>query len=175
MSQKSIKLILLGEAFSGKTSICQFYKNGQSNNLETPTIGVCYSQFQVNIKNNYNITLDVWDTSGSEKYQSLVKIYYQYTNIVFLIFDVGNEQSYQKVSFWMNELEELVDKNKILLVLIGNKCDIQENQRQISQMQAKNFAQENDMLYFETSCITGQGIVEAFTSSVQQYVIRYKT
>lgn len=59
-------------------------------------------------------------------------MYYHNANIVFLVFDMSARKSFDRVDFWINELRELADEKDMSLVLIGNKCDIDPSQRQIS-------------------------------------------
>lgn len=52
--------------------------------------------------------------------------------MVFLIFDVGLKQSLDRVEYWLGELKEQVDEKNLKIVLVGNKCDIDADKRQIS-------------------------------------------
>ncbi|EGR30385.1 protein kinase domain protein, partial [Ichthyophthirius multifiliis] len=72
----------------GKTSICEYYKTKNFVKNRPNTIGVTYFEFDIKLENNQNIHLDIWDTAGQEVYQSLLKLYYQDANIVFLVFDL---------------------------------------------------------------------------------------
>ena len=52
----------------------------------------------------------------------------------------------------------------ILICLIGNKIDLEEK-REVSYEEGKNFAEENNLLYFETSAKDGNNIQEIFLES----------
>ena len=57
----------------------------------------------------------------------------------------------------------------LLVCLIGNKIDL-EDKRQISYEEGKKFAEENNMLFFETSAKEGNNIQEIFSESVSLLV-----
>ncbi|KAL4482916.1 hypothetical protein ABPG74_018942 [Tetrahymena malaccensis] len=173
-SQFKTKLILLGDMNVGKTSICEYYKKNVPAKNMPNTIGVTYFEFDIKLENGINVHLDIWDTAGQEIYQSLLKMYYQDANIVFLVFDVGARQTLERVEYWISELKEQVDDNNLKLILIGNKCDIDADKRQISLEQGQDFARNKNIPYFETSAMTGEGIVEVFRQTVKDYV-QYKT
>ena len=52
----------------------------------------------------------------------------------------------------------------ILICLIGNKSDL-ESKRVISYEEGKNFAEDNNLLFFETSAKNGSNIHECFNES----------
>jgi GTPase SAR1 family protein len=66
------------------------------------------------------------------------------------VFDVTNRESYEKVSYWLNEIKmSNTTENKPVIILVGNKIDAQD--RTVSKTEAESFASENDMMYCETS------------------------
>ncbi len=84
-----------------------------------------------------------------------------------MVFSVDNEQSLDKISKWIDNIEENVNRKEKVLILVGNKIDIDSNIRQVTHEGGMNFAKERNMKYFETSAKTGYGIKEAFNQIFQ--------
>lgn len=108
--------------------------------------------------------LHVWDTSGSERFKSMVQIYYRDAQAAILTYDLTSEQSFQSLEGWKEELAKTLDLSEIVLVLVANKCDLAESERKVSPAKGRQYAEANNMLYFETSAKTGQGVPELFNA-----------
>jgi len=80
--------------------------------------------------------LDIWDTSGQEKYRSLTPMYFRDADAAILFFDLSNSKSFDDLKFyWMRQVEEYGPGN-IQVVIVGNKLDLVDTgpdlQRQLS-------------------------------------------
>ena len=83
---------------------------------------------------------------------------------IILIFDVTNYESFLTIKeFWYPKTKEFPNIN--LIYLIGNKIDLE---RKVPREEAMNFANENNLRYFETSYLTGEGIQEFFNDLVNE-------
>ena len=79
--------------------------------------------------------------------------------------------TFENVSKWLKEIDD--NLNRPQMVLFGNKIDLEEEQRQIKKEEAEQFAQENNLIYFETSAKTKQGIVEGFDYLINKHSVYY--
>ncbi|KAJ5077769.1 hypothetical protein M0811_05459 [Anaeramoeba ignava] len=104
--------------------------------------------------------LNYRDTSGEERYFSVSKSYYRDAVGAFIIYDITNEESFNKLDFWFEEFINFSKENAIPMI-IGNKFDL-EKERKISKEMGENFAEENKGLFMETSAKDGTNIQEAF-------------
>ena len=77
------------------------------------------------------------------------------------VYDIGDEKSFQNITAWLESACEH-SSDSVVRMLIGTKCDIGE-QRKISYEQGNQLAHEHEMIFFETSAKTNEGIEEAFT------------
>ncbi|KAJ6245328.1 rab2a [Anaeramoeba flamelloides] len=68
--------------------------------------------------------------------------------------------SFEALSYWVKDAKEN-SYQEMKMILIGNKSDL-EHRRKVSKEVAQQFADENDMLYLETSAKTADNIEEAF-------------
>ena len=112
---------------------------------------------------NRNIRIQIWDTAGQEAFRSITRTYYKSSTCAFIVYDITDKKTFENVITRLNEVRDMCYKD-ILICLIGNKCDL-ETKREISYDDGKNFADENNLLFFETSAKSGINIHECFNES----------
>ena len=158
------KIVLLGDVSVGKTSIASRYCKNSFNEHHINTIGGAYQQQKVVLSNGAMVKLHIWDTSGQERFRAMTNLYYRDAQVAILTYDIKNESSFSSIEFWIQELKYKVENDKMILCLVGNKCDVDPNEKKISTTKGKNFAHENNMLFFETSAKTGEGVKDLFVT-----------
>ena len=151
MDEYVIKILTLGDTGVGKTSIIQKFVNDKFSQNMLSTIGVDF-QSKIIMIDNTKVKLKIWDTTGQERFKTLTSQYYNGADGALLIFDVTNKESFERINFWMNELNEKKKLNELGLLLIGNKIDL-VNKRIIDKEEAENFAKNNNLSYYETSAL----------------------
>ena len=159
-----IKIVLLGNINVGKTSIASRYCKNVFNEHHINTIGGAYQQQKVILSNGSAVKLHIWDTSGQERFRAMTNLYYRDAQVAILTYDVTNESSFSGIEFWINELKYKVENDNMILCLVGNKSDAKEDERKVSKIKGKNFAEENNMLFFETSAKNGDGVKDLFVT-----------
>ena len=112
---------------------------------------------------NRNIRIQIWDTAGQEAFRSITRTYYKSSTCAFIVYDISDKKTFDNIITWLNECRDMCYKD-ILICLIGNKCDL-EGKRAVSYEEGKNFAEENNLLFFETSAKDGTNIQECFIES----------
>ena len=128
------------------------------------TLGIEFANKKIKYEGiNYNI--QVWDTAGQESFKSVTRAYYKSSACAFIVYDITNEKSFNNIENWIFDCKNLAP-SKIQLVLIGNKCDL-EDKRQVDYETGKNFASLHNMLFFETSALNGFNVNEAFLKSIE--------
>ena len=159
-----VKIVLLGNINVGKTSIASRYCKNVFNEHHINTIGGAYQQQKVILSNGSAVKLHIWDTSGQERFRAMTNLYYRDAQVAILTYDVTNESSFTGIEFWIKELKYKVENDNMILCLVGNKCDVNEDERKVSTIKGKNFADENNMLFFETSAKNGDGVKDLFVT-----------
>jgi len=158
------KIVLLGDVNVGKTSIASRYCKNSFNEHHINTIGGAYQQQKVVLNNGAMIKLHIWDTSGQERFRAMTNLYYRDAQVAILTYDITNESTFASIDFWIQELKYKVENENMILCLVGNKCDVNQEDRKITNFKGKNYAQENNMIFFETSAKTGEGVKDLFVT-----------
>lgn len=130
------KIILVGDAAVGKTNILSRYSNDEFSLETKTTIGVEFSSKIFNI-DDYKIKVQIWDTAGQERYRSITNAYYKGSKGAIIVFDVSRKQTFDNVDKWHEDIIKCGEKD-ICLLLIGNKCDLEN--REVSTEQAEDKA-----------------------------------
>ena len=143
------KLIIVGDYFTGKTSLLNKSCYNTFTERYDATIGVDFITKLNSMSDGSVIKTHIWDTAGQRCFSSILKDYYKCAAGVIYVFDKGNKKSFENIKYWMNEVK---GNNKTPSILIGNKIDKSSN---VSRETAENFALENGMLYIETSVSMG--------------------
>ena len=158
-SDNSFKILTIGESGVGKTSILRRYVENKFQKHHLSTIGIDYMAKTIKI-NDKEIKLKIWDTAGQERYRNITSHIYKGADGIILVFDVTDEVSFNQISDWMEQINANVSKDEVSLILIGNKCDLEE--RIVNQEKGEEMANSLNIKYYETSALKGIGINEAF-------------
>jgi Ras-related protein Rab-5C len=157
-----IKICLLGDVSVGKTSIASRFCKNSFNENYINTIGGAYQQQNIVLNNGAKIKLHIWDTSGQDRFRSMTNLYYRDAQVAILTYDVTNESSLDSLNYWLNELNDKVEIDNMLLCLAGNKTDVDQSEKRVPTSKGKAFAEQHNMLFYETSAKTGVGVKELF-------------
>ena len=157
------KIIFLGDQFVGKSSILnRFYQDKFEPDYQA-TIGLDFHSKNVNI-NNSVVRLLLYDTAGQEKFKSLIPMYIRDANIIIVVYDISNKESFTHTEHWVNETKDLKREDAIF-VLVGNKIDL-EDKRAVESREAEEFANEKGFLFYEVSAKTGENVEDLFEKKI---------
>ena len=163
----TFKYIVVGNAFVGKSNIIYRFVQGKFNENYKATINLDFSY--KNIKKGDKIyRVQLWDTVGQEEFQSISRGYYKSGVCALVVYDITNRESFNNVGTWMEECK-INGPSTISLVLVGNKIDL-EDKRQITYEEGEDFANQNNMQFFETSALNGSNIDELFNDTVESII-----
>ncbi|PYH90132.1 rab GTPase Vps21/Ypt51 [Aspergillus ellipticus CBS 707.79] len=195
----SVKLVLLGEAAVGKSSLVLRFVNNDFQENKEPTIGAAFLTQKCSLPTR-TIKFEIWDTAGQERFASLAPMYYRNAQAALVVYDVTKPSSLTKAKHWVAELQRQASPG-IVIALVGNKLDLtndgndtagespaeadgeaaadgeeatgenQEEQdvatgdaRKVPTREASTYADEEGLLFFETSAKTGVNVVDVFTA-----------
>ncbi|KAJ3126192.1 Ras- protein Rab-7 [Nowakowskiella sp. JEL0407] len=149
-----LKVIILGDSGVGKSSLMNQYVNRKFSNQYKATIGADFLTKEVLVDGRL-VTMQIWDTAGQERFQSLGVAFYRGADCCVLVHDINNVRSFENLDSWRDEFllqASPRDPNNFPFVVLGNKIDLEETKRQVSQKRAQTWCQQRgDIPYFETS------------------------
>lgn len=119
----SIKIVVLGQSCVGKSSIVSQFALNTYPTTYRATIGLDYFIRNIDMDDtSYKVQL--WDTSGQERFKSLVKSYYLGTQGILFVYDASNPQSFVELKEWMDEVDRHFDHRMPPVKVIANKTDL---------------------------------------------------
>ncbi|KAI9890100.1 MAG: Rab GTPase ypt7 [Vezdaea aestivalis] len=160
-----LKVIILGDSGVGKTSLMNQYVNKKFSTSYKATIGADFLTKEVHVDDRV-VTMQLWDTAGQERFQSLGVAFYRGADCCVLVYDVNNSKSFDTLDGWRDEFliqASPRDTESFPFVVLGNKIDVEDSKRMISQKRAMTFCQSKGGIpYFETSAKEAMNVEEAF-------------
>lgn len=165
----TLKITLIGEFFVGKTSIIGRFVDGTFDETYSATIGFSFLSKAITFRDQH-YTLNIWDTSGSERHRAVAPNYYRGTDGCILVYDVSNPKSLEPLSYWYEEFSSRVqtglEANAVPTILLGNKADLGYEESTVAD--AKQFAESHGIAdHFVVSALSGQNIEQAFERMVE--------
>lgn len=190
----SVKLVLLGEAAVGKSSLVLRFVNNDFQENKEPTIGAAFLTQKIQLPNRV-IKFEIWDTAGQERFASLAPMYYRNAQAALVVYDLTKPTSLTKAKHWVAELQRQASPG-IVIALVGNKLDLcaeasdseantpapsegadseagetdeaetpeTGDARKVPTREAKAYAEEEGLLFFETSAKLGTNVSDVFTA-----------
>jgi len=159
------KLIVIGEPAVGKTALVKRLVGSGYLDVYEPTIGVDFLSKVIRLANGVIIKSHIWDTAGQECFGPIIKSYYKGTAGAVLVFDVGKKRSFEKLDYWLKQLDENKDHaNTIPIVLVGNKVEAEG--RAVSREDAQKYATGKGIMYVEASAKKGINIDKFFRTLI---------
>jgi len=155
----SFKVVLLGEGCVGKTSLVLRYVEDKFNDKHYSTLQASFLTKKLNI-NGSRVSLSVWDTAGQERFHALGPIYYRDSHGAILVYDITDEDSFDKVKMWVKELRKMLGSS-VELCIVGNKIDM-EKQRHVQASAAEEYAKSVGAKHYHTSAKLNKGVEELF-------------
>ncbi|GBE78322.1 GTP-binding protein ypt5 [Sparassis latifolia] len=117
-----VKLVLLGEAAVGKSSIVLRFVSNEFQANKEPTIGAAFLTQKCRLEDRV-LRYEIWDTAGQERFHSLAPMYYRNAQAAVVVYDVTKASSLEKAKTWVKELQRQANPN-IVIALAGNKLDL---------------------------------------------------
>ena len=167
MSDEIYRVVLLGKQATGKTCMIAQFINGS---FDPGTISSLTAQFirkTIQFADGRNITLDIWDTAGQEKYRAIAKIYYKEARAVILVYDITDESSFNEMKEYWYEQVKLFARKDVIFAVAANKNDLDE-ERKISDEEGRKFANEIGAIFASTSAKNASGMQALFDNVGQK-------
>lgn len=115
---------------------------------------------------NTQVKLQIWDTAGQESFRSITRSYYRGAAGALLVYDITRRDTFQHLGRWLEEAKQHAHENMVIL-LIGNKNDL-EHRRAVTTDEGQAFADQNGLLFLETSAKTAYNVETAFLKTAEE-------
>lgn len=89
-----------------------------------------------------------------------------------MVYDVGSRKTFESVDIWMRMIQEQADSS-VALILVGNKCDLSESEREVSDDEGRALATKFGIPFHSTSAKGNTGVDEAFLDIVTRVMASY--
>lgn len=157
--QIAISLLQIGNSNVGKTALAQkFVYNFFKANLLN-TIGIDYVTKNVTI-NGKNILVKIWDTAGQERFQQISYQFIRKAEGIAFVYDISNRTSFDSLKKSIEDVLQL--KDNISYMIVGNKADLNDEERVVSEWEGQQLANEYHVPFYETSALNGQNVNKSF-------------
>jgi Ras-related protein Rab-2A len=128
------------------------------------TIGVEFGARLIQIEDK-SVKLQIWDTAGQESFRSITRSYYRGATGALLVYDISRRETFNHLSRWLDEARQNANPHMVIM-LIGNKADL--DTREVSFEEGARFADENGLIFLETSAKTALNVEEAFLQTTKK-------
>lgn len=158
----------------GKSSFMNRYVNHRFTNMYRATIGTDFLSKAVTVDEDM-VTLQIWDTAGTERFQSLGPLLYRGAHCCMLVFDVTSKASFSALDVWRKEFlfqAEPQDPSDFPFIVVGNKTDL--SNREVSRRKALQWCEEIGADYFEGSAKEDLDVEKPFMKAAQSGLQQYK-
>ena len=158
-----IKFVLIGDKKVGKTTIVNHYTNNKviQKYNETPETKLYKAKAKINEK---DFIIKIIDTPSNKQFLNIIKGEYQNANYILIVFDLTNRETFLSLNNWINHCRSVQNQN-MDLILIGNKSDLNQ-ERAVSVGEAKIFASNNHIKYYEISAYNKNEIINIFDNAI---------
>jgi len=165
-----LKICIIGDSSVGKTNVLFKFIEGQFSPLHVATIGFDYKSKIITLPTSKKkVKLQIWDTAGQEKYMSMNKSLFQRVQGIILMYDITNRETFERLQIWLNLIKQMT--NEIPIILVGNKLDLEDSEehgRIVEYNEGDDFANENEIDFFEVSAVSGANIDNIFISIAEK-------
>ena len=170
-----IRILTLGCAETGKTTLIKRFCDNLFDKRYEPTIGVDYGSTNTSLifgDVECNVRVDIFDSSGHDEYFEVRNDFYRDIDGILLVFDANDFATFESLDkLLMDGKNNGLDCNETIIVLCGNKSDL--DMQQVTVQDGNTYTQRfQHSFYFETSALNGKNVVTAFHCIIESWMSR---
>ena len=162
-SRKMSKMIVIGDQAVGKTCLVNRFCKKGFQDCYSATIGVDFAIQRFKVLNSL-FSLQMWDTAGQDRFQSVAAAYYRGAQVISVVFDVSDRKTLVSAEQWLEAAKkENEDTTKFLVFLVGNKKDVvAPSEYDKIEREAIKVAKNLNAEFWSTSAMTGENVEKFF-------------
>lgn len=165
-----IKIVVVGNANAGKTSIIKRYCYNEMTKNYKATIGTDFAVKTITI-NNVTVMIQFWDIAGQERFGTMTNHYYRDAHGALIVFDMTDPASFQGVVKWRDDIDRKMQPTpNVPTLVLANKNDMKGKcptipDNEISELVSRY---ENFIGWKNTSAITQENIHESVALLIEK-------
>lgn len=177
------KISIVGDPRVGKTTLRRTYLGESFPRNYLPTVGADFSVYKLQTEamgKMWNVKLSIWDLAGQELFKPVISRYLNGTNILLVVFDVTNSQSFDNVWVWLEESFKIINASEVAVTIVANKIDL-EGDRTVDGVTGIGIVDEINQRfeplntnYVETSALMGDNVAAAFETVVSTLIAKLR-
>ncbi len=164
------KVIVVGDAGVGKTSLARRYTTGQFDESYLFTLGVDFFTKQINIDGN-NVKLVLYDTGGQERFDFIRGLYFEGAAGAVIAYDITDRNSFERIEHWTQQVHQRCEG--IPLLLVACKTDLEEK-RVVSMKEGKEAAKNGNMSFMESSAKDDVHVSDVFETLAKSILASFE-
>ena len=171
---KDLKIIIVGDPHTGKTSIIERYIKGTYYENRVATISPEFLTKVIKL-NESTFHINFWDLPGQDKNYALTRVFCKDSNGIILCCEVNNENSRDNLKKWDNSIKNIYDIKNIPKIILENKCDILNDEKHYNDNiePLRQISDELDCInFFRTSALNGYNIKESIDYLINECIKR---
>ena len=163
----TFKILLLGDSEVGKTSFILRFCEDTFKTDSLTTIGLDTKTKFIKVKDK-KIQLIIWDTAGEERFKTITKNTYKGAHGILLMFALNKRDSFKAIKGWINNIKEGIDIEKVGLIVIGNKSDLSEKEKEVDEDMIEGLKEKEKVEVIEASAKDNVNVNESFIRLVEK-------
>jgi small GTP-binding protein len=163
-----VKLLLIGDAHVGKSSIVSQYVDDEFDDSISQTVGIGFKTKSIDISGT-TVKFQIWDTAGQEKYKAITSAYYHGARAIIFVCSAMDKKSFYNLTQWFNDANRYNQQPDLIRIIACNKMDECAGNSTVIQL-VERFGKTHNMMVFKTSAKCGTGITEMFEEVARRYV-----
>jgi Ras-related protein Rab-8A len=161
-----VKLLMIGDSGVGKTCLLLRYANDAFSKTFITTIGIDFKNKLLEHRGK-KVRLQIWDTAGQERFRTITTSYFRGAQGILLVYDIADQNSFKAVHTWIDQVDKHASEG-VSKILVGNKCDVDVAERQVTAEQGQAVAEKYGMSFFETSAKENIKVIDAFEAVARE-------
>lgn len=165
----AFKIVMMGDKATGKSSIVVRFTKDQFSDALNTTIGAAFASKDVKVEDGTLVRMQMWDTAGEEMYRAMTRSFFRDAAAGIIVYDVTSRTSFESTKNWLKDFRDACPD--AVAVLVGSKIDL-EDLRRVPKADGSQFADSQEMPFFEVSAKTGARVGDIFQFVAQTLVAR---
>ena len=173
------KVVLLGDESSGKTSVIRRAVEDKFSKEYEATLGVDLFTKTISVPGKKDIRLQVWDTSGQERFKTSIPSYIRGCHVAIIAFQSTSRTQFDSIEKWVKEVSELREQDEVWIYIVATSCDRDFGERcftneeivtKLRSLEQDEAPKNNIVQYMETSAKAGYNIRKMFYSMTTKLI-----